>query len=200
MPPIYDLIPRIQTITPPGEFDVYKEDGRHDFCSAISLQGQGEIAVLSVGLSSVETALAFATLFDVASEILVQTEDKNYIRVFSRLEEDEEAQSSQIENSLWHKISKTADSSIDKPQKTKGELHINLAAVWAQVSEEKHTLDKVTEFIDKIERIFQSSEEIYLSGTLQTLALCFAIELAKYKSKKLYYSETESSIQVSLFL
>lgn len=182
-----------------GNFDLYTPQGCNDFRNHITLQAQGEIAVLLDGLSGAMAAVAFSTIYDVAGEALLRLSDGPLVRLFLHTRE-RIAYTENITDDVWNEIRKIKNKreNIFDLAGAPPEFHLDLASLWKQTKDDA-IVTRTKHFIKLLMSELRSSLVLHLIGEIPTLPLLAAIYLARPYGKEIFYQENAEARQVLLF-
>jgi hypothetical protein len=165
----------------------------------VILQAQGEAVELFADRSSLTVALAFATVYDIADEVILRLSSDQLVLLFDHQPKDT-VRPNQVNEALWAEILKIKKKSIFVQDilAPKTEVTIDLSALWSQVRKHDDPIAHTKLFIKALTEVLEPAVTVRLLGEIPNLPLLSTIYLVRPYGHKIIFEDNQS-LTVTLF-
>ena len=169
------------------------------FQRTVTLQGQGEAVQFFDGMPALTTALAFATIYDIADEAVFHISTGELVLLFDH-QAKETLRAEEVDEAIWGEILKVKNKgiSVQDIAAPAPKITLDLATLWSRVREHNDIITRTKLFIKSLAPILTPAMTIHLHGEIPNLALLSAIYLVRPYGYTITYADAHGG-NVTLF-
>jgi hypothetical protein len=160
----------------------------------VALQAQGEAVELFDGMPSITTAFSFATIYDIADEVVFRLSNGQTVLLFDH-QSKETLRPEVVNESIWSEILKVKNKSVsvqDVSMPTP-ELTIDLAGLWSRVKEHDDLVVRTKLFIKNFFNTLSPAMTVRLRGEIPNLALLAAIYITRPYGHTIIFEDAQGT-------
>jgi len=170
-----------------------------DFCKKVSLQVQGDLAVLNSEIPVEALLVSFAVIYRTATQALLRSAD-DLVLIFDH-ETRNLVSNEKVDDSVWLEISKLKDEIVvvgDIALPTFEHI-VDLSVFWNETKESDNLIDRTKDFLKKLSENSTPAMTLKLQGSLPSLPLLSAIYLLRPSGHTIQY-QNDSGEFLTLFV
>ena len=170
-----------------------------DLRTQVTLQAQGDPVIFDARTPQLSLALAFASAYAVATQVLMRLEDGRLVLLFDH-ETRELMQSEQVDETIWAEILKLKNkiTSVQSIAMPTPELLLDLATIWSRIKESNDIVVRTKLFLKAIPSLISPCMTLRMFGDIPALPLTAVLYLVRSGAYTVEYTN-DLGISVTLF-